>query len=251
MRLVTHGICAVLVLALASYAAASDVFGVTNHGGGTQIWMNVGDFDSASPQFVDQGLAGSLSGGSYQFQQYSNSGDKQEWYGEYTIDPADVPGVTLSGTWHFWVRGYMKLGTTGNVFEESDYLFVKGDDATGATWGADALAAADNADDRIVNEWANSPGCVGVDAWGWGSNAQWDTGLELKNKDFNLVDGVITFRVNERESADSNLHLDVICWSTVDDSAYVPSDADYIAIPEPVTLSLLLPGVAVLLRRRK
>ena len=251
MRPVSHGICAVLVLALASYAGASDIFGVTHYGGGTQIWINVGDFDSASPQFVDQGLAGSLSGNSYQFQQDSNGGDKQEWYGEYTIDPADVPGVTLSGTWYFWARGYMKLGTTGDIWTESDYLFVKGDDAVGPTWGADALAAADNADDRILNEWSNNPDGPGLNVWGWGSNAQWDTGLDVKSKEFNLVDGVITFRINERESADSNVHLDVICWSNVDESAYVPNDNDYLAIPEPVTLSLLLPGAAVLFRRRK
>ena len=233
MRPVSHGICAVLVLALASYAGASDIFGVTHYGGGTQIWINVGDFDSASPQFVDQGLAGSLSGNSYQFQQDSNGGDKQEWYGEYTIDPADVPGVTLSGTWYFWARGYMKLGTTGDIWTESDYLFVKGDDAVGPTWGADALAAADNADDRILNEWSNNPDGPGLNVWGWGSNAQWDTGLDVKSKEFNLVDGVITFRINERETATSNVHIDVICWSNVDENAYMPTDADYQAAGPP------------------
>jgi len=223
-----------VVVVVSSSASASDIKGVTYEGGGVQIWLDVDEFDYATPQFVDRRVPGNLSGASYQFRTpYSNSDDVQEWYAEYTLDPADLPGISLSGTWYFWARGYMTLGSTGGIWEESDYLFVKGDDAVGPTWGADALAAADNADDRILNEWSNNPDGPGLNVWGWGSNAQWDTGLDVKSKEFNLVDGVITFRINERETATSNVHIDVICWSNVDENAYMPTDADYQAAGPP------------------
>jgi len=234
MKLSKWSIVLLVATVLSSSAFASDIKGVTYEGGGTQIWIKVGAFDYASPEFVDRHVANSLSGKSYQFRTpYSNSDDKQEWYAEYTLDPADLTGISLSGTWYFWARGYMELGSTGGIFEESDFLFVKGDDAVGPTWGADALAAGTKADHAIFNEWSNNPDGPGLNVWGWSSNAVWDTGLQLRSREFNLIDGVVTFRINERESATSNVHVDVICWSNVDEGAYMPTDADYQAAGPP------------------
>lgn len=264
--LVTAAMFVCALLLSAGVAAAGDVRGVTNFGGGQQIWIDAGAYDSKSAEFVqDTGEAGNtLSGSAYYCPTVSTWDDIQKWYMEYSINPTEVPSVNLSGTWYFYARVYQPDTPApgdrqANLPNDSDYLLVRGDpgDGTGASWYTDALAGLNNDDDRIFNDiWhSTSDPKAGLDqsydfSWKWYTNQNFETPT-YTSKEFNLEDGKITFRINEREGHPYNVRFDALVWSNVDIDAYFPTDADYVAVPEPASLSLLLVGAVGLIRRRR
>ncbi len=206
----------VAVFALApSHIFAVEVFRVSNHDGGAQIWFEAEAFDQRLPEgdqhfpITGEGNAPDAPDDAFGEAITRNGGAGGRL--SYTFDISRADGK--AGTWYFF-------GRVINPSNQSDYMLVDAhpddDIPDGPPFpGGDGVAPFDNADDRIFEQ--DTP------AWAWVLTSH----AEGHTKE--LDDGENTMHIFHRQG-NSTRFIDVIVW--VDDPAYLPTDDDYVAAKE-------------------
>ncbi|MBI2843829.1 MAG: hypothetical protein HYX78_10555 [Armatimonadetes bacterium] len=188
---------------------------VRYYGGGQQIWLSGSSFTGNSGHFIaDPAAASALTGSAYNFPDPAGQlpGTQMPWWVEYQIPQASAP-FPLTGDWKFWSRS--SQATLDSA--ESDWLIVNGDPNDPAY---PDLGSPTNNNNRVLNELGNV-GFFGYN-FGWLSSSP---ASDLATKTFNAIDGVVSFRIYERESGLGSALIDAICWSK---GSYAPNDSDFV-----------------------
>ncbi|MBI2844271.1 MAG: chitobiase/beta-hexosaminidase C-terminal domain-containing protein [Armatimonadetes bacterium] len=221
---------------------ATDVQGMTpvvaysTVGGGTnkQIWMRASSFtarsyDGSGPNFVVDPLAApkTKSGAAYYFYRSRQGSATLPWFVEYEIPQTGTYGAPwpLTGTWSFWAR--VSQSSSSSNAADSDWLLVNGDpndlslpSPTDANW-YNALKARTSPND-VTQRILNQIGVYGM----YNYTFKWwqdETPTTVVHRQFNVIDGKVTFRIYGREASPTNALVDVICWANND--TFFPTDA--------------------------